>query len=141
MFLQLPAQSDLRAILSVSAVVSQNEVGMAVVKHRKFAERVGHGLVRSRHLVKAKHRHSGDTSTKNLAEEEEPNLKHSLMLIKHECMHSCAMTRMAYVSSDQILFIFHNTPWCNSDGAHLPTGLGGVIFQRISHMPNHSCAM
>ncbi len=53
-FLQLPAQSDLRAILSVSAVVSQNEVGMAVVKHRKFAERIGHGLVRSRHLVKAK---------------------------------------------------------------------------------------
>lgn len=133
MLFQLPAQTDLRAILSMSAVISQNEVGVAVVKHRKFAEGVGHGLVRSRHLVKAK-THDSKTS-------QNPLVKHPLMSIKNEYMCSCEMTQMAYISSDQILFIFHNTPWCNSDGAHFPTGLGGVVFQRISYMANHSCVM
>lgn len=101
-FLQLPAQSDLRAILSVSAVVSQNEVGMAVVKHRKFAERVGHGLVRSRHLVKAKTQNTDTVVINRPKTSQKPNLKHSLMLIKHEYMHSCALQWHEWLTSRPI---------------------------------------
>ena len=50
MLLQLPAESDLGAILAAGAVVGQYEVGVAAVQHRQLAERVGHGLVRPGHL-------------------------------------------------------------------------------------------
>ena len=51
-FLQLPAEAHLGAVLPVRPVVSQEEVGVAAVQNRQLAERVGHGRIGPGHLQK-----------------------------------------------------------------------------------------
>lgn len=45
MLLQQPAEFDLRTVLPTGAVVSQDEVGVAVVEHSQLAQRVCHCLI------------------------------------------------------------------------------------------------
>lgn len=50
--LQQPAKFDLRAILPTGAVVSQDEVGVAVVEHSQLTQWVRHRLIGFGHLEK-----------------------------------------------------------------------------------------
>lgn len=50
MLFQQPAEFDLRAVLPTGAVVSQDEVGVAVVKHSQLAQWVCHCLIGSGYL-------------------------------------------------------------------------------------------
>ncbi|KAA8592392.1 hypothetical protein FQN60_017847, partial [Etheostoma spectabile] len=44
-----------------------------------------------------------------------------------------------HIFANKILLIFYNAPRSNANCADLPPGLGGVVFQCITHMAYHSC--
>lgn len=54
MLLQVPPQLDLGAVLAHRPVVHQQEMGMQVVEHVQFAERVQQRLVRSHDLQRGR---------------------------------------------------------------------------------------
>lgn len=60
MLLQEPTEFDLGAVLPTGAVVSQDEVRVAVVEHSQLAQRVRHCLIGSGYLGKAGGTTSGE---------------------------------------------------------------------------------
>lgn len=51
----------------------------------------------------------------------------------------CLLSLKTYIFANKVLLIFHDAPWSNADGTDLSSWLGGVVFQRITHMANHPC--
>lgn len=44
-----------------------------------------------------------------------------------------------YIFANKILLIFYNPPRSDTNGADLPSWLGSMVFQCITHMSNHPC--
>lgn len=42
-----------------------------------------------------------------------------------------------HIFANEVLLVLHDAPGGDADGADLPSGLGGVVFQSVSHMANH----
>lgn len=116
MFLQLSAEADLGAVLPAGPVVGQDEVGVAAVRGRQLAERVGHGLIGPGHL---KHTQPGSVWLSPL-------------------QSSLVHRGLTYVSPDQVFFVLDDPPRRDADSTDFPPGLGRMIFQSISNMADHS---
>lgn len=46
---------------------------------------------------------------------------------------------VTYIFANKVLLIFYDAPRSNADSADLAPWLGGVVFQRITHVANHPC--
>ena len=44
-----------------------------------------------------------------------------------------------YIFANKILLIFYDAPRGDANGADLPPWLGGVVFQCVTYMANHTC--
>lgn len=109
--LQLPTEFDLRAILPAGAIVSQDEVWVAVVEHSQLAQWVRHRLIRSVYLEREE-----EISFKNVS-------KRECFFQETKCSCKCP-----HIFSNEVLFVFQDPPWSDPYCAHLPPWLGGMVL-------------
>lgn len=48
------------------------------------------------------------------------------------------LSGVTYIFANEVLLILYDAPRSDADSADLAPWLGGVVFQRITHMANHS---
>lgn len=108
--LQQSTQFDLRAILPTGAIVSQDEVGVAVVENSQLAQWVCHCLIGSGDLEKKRKK-------SEMFQEE------NILFWETTCSCKCS-----HIFSDEVLLVFQDPPRSNSYCTHLPSWLGRMVL-------------
>lgn len=110
MLLQVPPQVDFSAVLAHRPIIHQEEMGMQIVENIEFAERVQQRLIRSDNL-----QYEGEEAVigKRIGERGKTKLLISFVVITNEILRA-----VSYVSANEIIPVFNDSPGCDPDSAN-----------------------